>query len=226
MNPIRVGIPIAAGQVRSLEDMNNPDKKILVIIAEYNFAAKMCSVFLIDENLELATNRDFIQSPKIKTSSIGFSLLTDFWGAVESFQLDSSPVFAEICRDCLQSLLFQSQTPNVEYFRLPEGHNCLIRGEYKISFLSPTWKHRDKIFINFQEFCIKYLNFNDLVSEREFIFQTNINERIGKLKNQQNISPVVSKEKLIVDQMESREDVISYMKSFDQNPLLQELVRG
>ena len=208
--PIAHNVPLSAGQVRVLTNGNLASKKI-VVIAAHNPASQTCDVLLTHDYVEVAIDREFIHTPEKRTSSLAFTIMADFNGNVDSMQLENSPVVGKLCVECVTTILNQSTSPNLKDFQLPNLHNCLKRGEYPMVFLDSTWTFRVKEYEEFRLMSNIFASRKEFLKEKEFSFHLNIDQEIFDIS-------------VIIDQLNSPEDIENYLKSFDENDSLQGLV--
>ena len=208
--PITHNVPLAAGQVRVLTNSNIASKKI-VVIAAHNPASQTCDVLLTHDYVEVAIDREFIHEPEQTTSSLAFTIMADYNGNVDSVHLENSPVVGKLCVECVTTLLNQSTSPNLDIFQLPNSHSCLKRGEYPMIFLDSMWTFRLKEYEEFRLMSNIFANRKEFLQEKEFLFHLNIDKEIFDIS-------------VIIDQLNSPEDIKNYLKSYDENDSLQGLV--
>lgn len=208
--PITHNTPLAAGQVRVLTNDKIASKKI-VVVAAHNPASQTCDVLLTHDFIEVAIDREFIHTPEQRTSSLAFTIMADFNGNVNSTQLENSPVVGKLCVECVTTLLNQSTSPNLDSFQLPNSHSCLKKGEYPMVFLDSTWTFRVKEYEEFRLMSNIFVNRKEFLQDKEFSFHLSIDQEIFDVS-------------VIIDQLNSPEDIENYLKSYDENDSLQGLV--
>ena len=155
------------GQIRRIQT-DGLDAK-LVVIYRVNTISQTADVILLDHNLDNATNFDFISNFENVSLRFGHVVLKDFKGNVESPELISSLVYAEVCQFCITAIgeKFEKTGGTDQVF--PFSHDCYTRGSFELRILSDEWNSRNESYKDFFEACNKYINYDEFISRREAI---------------------------------------------------------
>ena len=153
------------GQIRRIQT-NGLDAK-LVVIYRVNTISQTSDVILLDHNLDNATNFDFISNFENVSLRFGHVVLKDFKGNVESPELSSSLVYAEVCQFCISAIGEEVEKMGGTDQVFPFSHDCYIKGSFKLRILSDEWNSRNESYKDFFEACNKYINYDEFISLRE-----------------------------------------------------------
>jgi hypothetical protein len=155
------------GQIRRIQT-DGLDAK-LVVIYRVNSISQTSDVILLDHNLDNATNFDFISNFENVTLRFGHVVLKDFKGNVESPELSSSLVYAEVCQFCISAIGEEVEKAGGTDQIFPFSHDCYIKGSFELRILSDEWNSRNESYKDFFEACNKYINYDEFISRREAI---------------------------------------------------------
>lgn len=155
------------GQIRRIQT-NGLDAK-LVVIYKVNTISQTSDVILLDHNLDNATNFDFLSNFENLSLRFGHVVLKDFKGNVESDELNSSLVYAEVCQFCITAIGAEFEKTGGTDEAFPFGHDCYIRGSFELRILSDEWNSRNESYKDFFEACNKYVNYDEFIARREAI---------------------------------------------------------
>lgn len=153
------------GQIRRIAT-NGIDAK-LVVVYRVNRISQTSDVILLDHNLDNATRFDFLSNFESLSPRFGHVVLKDFKGNVESAELISSLVYAEVCQFCIAAISEEFEQTNRTDQVLPFGHDCYVKGSFELRILSDEWQSRNESYRDFFEACNKYINYDDFISRRE-----------------------------------------------------------
>ncbi len=155
------------GQIRRIQT-DGLDAK-LVVIYRVNTISQTSDVILLDHNLDNATNFDFISNFENVSLRFGHVVLKDFKGNVESPELSSSLVYAEVCQFCITAIGEEVEKTGGTDQVFPFSHDCYIKGSFELRILSDEWNSRNESYKDFFEACNKYINYDEFISRREAI---------------------------------------------------------
>ncbi len=155
------------GQIRRIQT-DGLDAK-LVVIYRVNSISQTSDVILLDHNLDNATNFDFISNFENVSLRFGHVVLKDFKGNVESPELSSSLVYAEVCQFCITAIGEEVEKTGGTDQVFPFSHDCYIKGSFELRILSDEWNSRNESYKDFFEACNKYINYDEFISRREAI---------------------------------------------------------
>lgn len=155
------------GQIRRIQT-DGLDAK-LVVIYRVNSISQTSDVILLDHNLDNATNFDFISNFENVSLRFGHVVLKDFKGNVESPELSSSLVYAEVCQFCITAIAEEVEKTGGTDQVFPFSHDCYIKGSFELRILSDEWNSRNESYKDFFEACNKYINYDEFISRREAI---------------------------------------------------------
>jgi len=155
------------GQIRRIQT-NGLDAK-LVVIYRVNPISRTSDVILLDHNLDNATQFDFLSNSENLSLRFGHVILKDFKGNIESPDLISSLVYAEVCQFCITAIAQESEKTGDLDQAFPFGHDCYIKGSFELRILSDEWNSRNESYMDFFEACNKYINYDEFISRKEAI---------------------------------------------------------
>ena len=155
------------GQIRRIAT-NGLDAK-LVVVYRVNSISRTADVILLDHNLDNATHFDFLSNSENLSFRFGHVVLKDFKGNVESPDLISSLVYAEVCQFCIAAIGQEFERTGSSDQGFPFGHDCYIKGSFELRILSDEWNSRNESYKDFFEACNKYINYEEFISRKEAI---------------------------------------------------------
>jgi hypothetical protein len=155
------------GQIRRIQT-NGLDAK-LIVIYRVNPISRTSDVILLDHNLDNATQFDFLSNSENLSLRFGHVILKDFKGNIESPELISSLVYAEVCQFCITAIAQESEKTGDLDQAFPFGHDCYIKGTFELRILSDEWNSRNESYMDFFEACNKYINYDEFISRKEAI---------------------------------------------------------
>lgn len=184
--PIQKNKKLKIGQVRSMtnkDDLHSPRKIVVVASIKEQLETRTCDVFLTGDITEFATERDYCHFPNEKTSSLNFTIYSDFIGNVDVWQLEDSFILGQICETCVSTLFAQSSQPDPDSYSLPTSHKCFERGSYEIRVLDNVWVARQRNYSSFLYDCNNFSDRDEFMTLRrnefydELIFEANTKNR-------------------------------------------------
>ena len=145
------------GQIRRVET-DGIDAK-LVVIYRVNTISQTSDVILLDHNLDNATQFDFLSNAENPSLRFGHVVLKDFKGNVDSPELVSSLVYAEVCQFCITAMGEEFEKNGYSDQTFPFSHDCYVKGTFELRILSDEWSSRNESYKDFFEACNKYVNY-------------------------------------------------------------------
>lgn len=146
-NPIEesesnTGALVSKGQIRRVVDMDLRNDSRLVLVCKVNIEDDSAYVTLVNNLVEIATERDLLLSTLITGASFDLALLPDFKVRVWKEQIEQSPIFGSVnSKEMLE--IENYQVPSVLNAENSGAHFKLIEiGSYIPEFGDHVWKFR------------------------------------------------------------------------------------
>lgn len=136
------GTTIKKGQIRRVMDMDLRNDSRLALVCQVNIEDDSAYVVLVNNLVEIATERDLLLSKSTTGASFDLALLPDFKVRVWKEQIDQSPIFGSVSSKAINE---------IDSFQVPlvpdEGNfssklNLLGIGSYIPEFGDHVWKFR------------------------------------------------------------------------------------
>jgi hypothetical protein len=146
-NPIEdsesnTGPLVSKGQIRRVVDMDLRNDSRLVLVCKVNIEDDSAYVTLVNNLVEIATERDLLLSTLITGASFDLALLPDFKVRVWKEQIEQSPIFGSVnSKEMLE--IENYQVPSVLNAENFGAHFKLLDiGSYIPEFGDHVWKFR------------------------------------------------------------------------------------
>jgi hypothetical protein len=91
-----IGTSVSKGQIRRVVDMDLRNDSRLVLVCKVNIEDDSAYVTLVNNLVEIATERDLLLSTLITGASFDLALLPDFKVRVWKEQIEQSPIFGSV----------------------------------------------------------------------------------------------------------------------------------
>jgi hypothetical protein len=141
-NDLKITDRLRQGQVRLLKSTDANIESRYVLILNSNPIQETATVALVNNLINLATERDYISKRAKTKSQFDLAILLDFQRIVDFDQMRKSPLFGEVCPLCCK-FLFSNSVYNLGHpVRFPKGHECLISGDFPIQLGDTAWSIR------------------------------------------------------------------------------------
>ena len=136
------GTLLSKGQIRRVVDMDLCNDSRLVLVCKINIEDDSAYVTLVNNLVEIATERDLLLPPLITGASFDLALLPDFKVRVWKEQIEQSPIFGSVNRKVMME---------IENFQVPSDLNqeifsaqlkLLDIGSYIPEYGDHVWKFR------------------------------------------------------------------------------------
>ena len=134
------------GQIRLLKSMDTNTDSRYVLILNPNPIQETATVALISNLTNLATERDYISKKENAKSPFDLAILLDFQRIAQYEQMQDSSIYGEICILCCKYLFSNSAQDFQRSVELPDGHECLISGDFPIQLGDTVWNIRNVEF--------------------------------------------------------------------------------
>ena len=158
---------VLIGQIRILDISN--DENQLVVVAKVNTISQTCEVILLNENIDIATYRDFIDNNNNQKNDFSVSIWCDFFGNINIDKIIKSKVYGNLCQFCLSSIIETSSLPQLAEHSLPFSHSCFRKGDRELHIFDEIWKFRVEEYDKFFLSCNKYLDYQHFISKKEYV---------------------------------------------------------
>jgi len=180
---------VLIGQIRTLDILN--DENQLIVVAKVNTISQTCEVILLNENIDIATSRDFIDNNDQK-NDFSISIWCDFFGNIDIDKIIKSKVHGNLCQFCVSSIIEVSSAPQPAEYSLPFSHSCFKKGDRELHIFDEIWKFRVEEYDKFFSSCNKYLDYQHFISQKEYmnVYKSMYSTTVIKNKNSIDLADI------------------------------------
>lgn len=136
------GASVSEGQIRRVVDMDLRNDSRLVLICKVNIEDDSAYVTLVNNLVEIATERDLLLPTFITGASFDLALLPDFRVRVWKEQIEQSPIFGSVNPKVTREIDNYQSTPVVNEKDSSDRVKFLDIGSYIPEFGDHVWKFR------------------------------------------------------------------------------------
>jgi len=181
---------VLIGQIRTLDISN--DENQLIVVAKVNTISQTCEVILLNENIDIATSRDFIDDNNDQKNDFSISIWCDFFGNIDIDKIIKSKVHGNLCQFCVSSIIGVSSSPQLAEYSLPFSHSCFKKGDRELHIFDEIWKFRVEEYDKFFLSCNKYLDYQHFISQKEYmnVYKSMYSTTVIKNKNSINLADI------------------------------------
>jgi hypothetical protein len=137
-----LGTSVSKGQIRRVIDMDLRNDSRLVLVCKVNIEDDSAYVALVNNLVEIATERDLLLSTLSTRASFDLTILPDFKVRVWKEQIEQSPIFGSIN----SQEMFEIENFKANLDRHEENLNAQLKlldiGSYVPQFGDHVWKFR------------------------------------------------------------------------------------
>jgi hypothetical protein len=181
---------VLIGQIRTLDISN--DENQLIVVAKVNTISQTCEVILLNENIDIATSRDFIDDNNDRKNDFSISIWCDFFGNIDIDKIIKSKVHGNLCQFCISSIIGVSSSPQLAEYSLPFSHSCFKKGDRELHIFDAIWKFRVEEYDKFFLSCNKYLDYQHFISQKEYmnVYKSMYSTTVIKNKNSIDLADI------------------------------------
>jgi hypothetical protein len=181
---------VLIGQIRTLDISN--DENQLIVVAKVNTISQTCEVILLNENIDIATSRDFIDDNNDQKNDFSISIWCDFFGNIDIDKIIKSKVHGNLCQFCVSSIIGVSSLPQLAEYSLPFSHSCFKKGGRELHIFDEIWKFRVEEYDKFFLSCNKYLDYQHFISQKEYmnVYKSMYSTTVIKNKNSIDLADI------------------------------------
>jgi len=181
---------VLIGQIRTLDISN--DENQLIVVAKVNTISQTCEVILLNENIDIATSRDFIDDNNDQKNDFSISIWCDFFGNIDIDKIIKSKVHGNLCQFCVSSIIGVSSSPQLAEYSLPFSHSCFKKGDRELHIFDEIWKFRVEEYDKFFSSCNKYLDYQHFISQKEYmnVYKSMYSTTVIKNKNSIDLADI------------------------------------
>jgi len=181
---------VLIGQIRTLDISN--DENQLIVVAKVNTISQTCEVILLNENIDIATSRDFIDDNNDQKNDFSISIWCDFFGNIDIDKIIKSKVHGNLCQFCVSSIIGVSSSPQLAEYSLPFSHSCFKKGDRELHIFDEIWKFRVEEYDKFFLSCNKYLDYQHFISQKEYmnVYKSMYSTTVIKNKNSIDLADI------------------------------------
>ena len=136
------GASVSKGQIRRVVDMDLRNDSRLVLVCKVNIEDDSAYVTIVNNLVEIATERDLLLSTLITGASFDLALLPDFRVRVWKEQIEQSPIFGFVNPKVMREIDNYQSTPVVNEMDSSDRVKFLDIGSYIPEFGDHVWKFR------------------------------------------------------------------------------------
>lgn len=136
------GTSASKGQIRRVVDMDLRIDSRLVLVCKINIEDDSAYVTLVNNLVEIATERDLLLPTLITGASFDLALLPDFRVRVWKEQIEQSPIFGSVNPKVMREIDNYQSTPVVNEKDSSDRVKFLDIGSYIPEFGDHVWKFR------------------------------------------------------------------------------------
>ena len=136
------GASVSEGQIRRVVDMDLRNDSRLVLVCKVNIEDDSAYVTLVNNLVEIATERDLLLPTLITGASFDLALLPDFRVRVWKEQIEQSPIFGSVNPKVTREIENYQSTPVVNEKDSSDRVKFLDIGSYIPEFGDHVWKFR------------------------------------------------------------------------------------
>lgn len=136
------GASVSEGQIRRVVDMDLRNDSRLVLVCKVNIEDDSAYVTLVNNLVEIATERDLLLPTLITGASFDLALLPDFRVRVWKEQIEQSPIFGSVNPKVTRDIHNYQSTPVVNEKDSSDRVKFLDIGSYIPEFGDHVWKFR------------------------------------------------------------------------------------
>ena len=160
---------IRIGQIRRITSLNKPESSRYVLVLNINPIRKIATVVLLNNLINLATDRDYILPRKNSLAAFDLTILADFIELTDYKLIEKNPVIGSLFPICARIMYEAKKLPSDEIPLFPDNHSCVAKGSFKIQIADSTWYLRNFEFELFQAICEVPDQVESLIREGNFI---------------------------------------------------------
>ena len=136
------GASVSKGQIRRVVDMDLRNDSRLVLVCKINIEDDSAYVTIVNNLVEIATERDLLLPTFITGASFDLALLPDFKVRVWKEQIEQSPIFGFVNSKVMREIDNYQSTPVVNEMESSDRVKFLDIGSYIPEFGDHVWKFR------------------------------------------------------------------------------------
>jgi len=136
------GTTVSKGQIRRVIDMDLRNDSRLALVCQVNIEDDSAYVVLVNNLLEIATERDLLLSTSTTGANFDLALLPDFKVRVWKEQIDQSPIFGSVNSQEMVEITTFQVPPVPHQGNFSAKLKLLDIGSYVPEFGDHVWKFR------------------------------------------------------------------------------------
>jgi hypothetical protein len=137
-----LGTTVSKGQIRRVMDMDLRNDSRLALVCKVNIEDDSAYVVLVNNLVEIATERDLLLSTSTTGASFDLALLPDFKVRVWNEQIDQSPIFGSVNSEEMLEIDTFQVPPVTHQGNFSAKLKLLDIGSYVPEFGDHVWKFR------------------------------------------------------------------------------------